>query len=180
MYESKVVSCKKKTAFVPMDELKTTKIIAYTTAAMLAVSIAWLVATWQSKAQMRFALTHERLRSEALLAEKLSIEKTVEETLAALRLAEDSIAQLARQIELLTKLKGNGSKTYVDGGRTLLQFDRMKLRQVELEHQLAKAYQEERRLGQENEKLLDSLHTAHGRNGKWMRILEMELIGLHE
>lgn len=155
-----------------MDELKTTRIIALVTATAVACAIGWSLAAWRSKAQIQFARNHERLRIEALLAERLRVEIAVNRTHRLLSQTEDSIDQLSNQEE--------GRNSGLASRKASQQLDLVRARKKQLENQLSNALVEKRIVIEQTGLLMDSIREIHRRNAEWTNVLKMEIIGLNE
>src|SRR5689334_22281237 len=95
-----------------MDSLKTAKIITVATTNLFAIAFSWLWSTQASNEAMRRELDQQKLRSEALLAEKLLGEKSAAQQEQLLAHARDTVAWLTDQITLMRRQLSEQSQNY--------------------------------------------------------------------
>jgi chromosome segregation ATPase len=144
-----------------MDNLKTAKIITVATAILFAVTFSWLWSMRASDKALRQELDHQKLRSEALLSEKLLVEKSKANIEHLLYQAEDTLALLTEQISLMHRRLGDQHQNYrvlsTRFDQALRNLEKARARQKTVETTLAQEQGFVEKLKQENIRLFDSL-----------------------
>ncbi|HEY5744941.1 MAG TPA: hypothetical protein VIU12_02585 [Chryseolinea sp.] len=153
-----------------MDSLKTARIITLATAVLFAIAFSWLWSTQTSNESMRRELDQQKLRNEALLAEKLLGEKSAAQNDQLLSLTKDTVAYLTEQISLMRQRLSDQRKNYqVLTARcdlALRNLGKARAQQKNAEAILAQEQSYLEKIREENIRLFDSLR-YYQTKGKW-------------
>lgn len=153
-----------------MDSLKTARIITVATAILFAIAFSWLWSTQGSNEAIRRELDQQKLRNEALLAEKLLGEKSAAQHEQLLAIARDTVALLTEQITTMRQRLSEQTQNYqVLSARcdlALRNLGKARTQQKIAEANLAQEQNFLEKIREENIRLFDSLR-YYQKRGRW-------------